>query len=280
MTAALGRERGMTLGTLVPFFGLTFALTWGIAAIVIAFFERVEALFGELGPSNPLFILAVYAPGIVGVFLVWRHDGVAGLSGFFRRLSLWRMPAAWWVFLILGVPAIFYVGAAMKGTLGAPLGFSSWTDVLPALTAALLLGPIEEFGWRGIALPILQRRFAPLWAGLILGLVWAIWHIPAFLVSGTPQEDWAFVPYFGGVVLLSVIVTPMFNASRGSLLVAVLLHFQANNPLWPDAQPWDALVLAVVAVIVVVLNWRALTSRESAVTEVHRIPDRTGRLAG
>src|SRR5690606_15672313 len=101
----------------------------------------------------------------------------------------------------------------------------------------LFLGPIEEFGWRGLALPLLQRRFNPFWAGLILGIVWAAWHIPSFFLGGTPQSAWALGPYFLGVVAISVILTPLFNAARGSLLIAALYHFQMMNPMWPDAQP-------------------------------------------
>ena len=85
---------------------------------------------------------------------------------------------------------------------------------------------MEKFGWRGVALPLLQRRFAPFWAGLILGLIWPPWHVPSFLISGMPQVTWSAGPYFLGIIALSVILTPMFNASRGSLLIAILYHFR------------------------------------------------------
>jgi membrane protease YdiL (CAAX protease family) len=109
--------------------------------------------------------------------------------------------------------------------------------VLPALLTTLLIGPVEEFGWRGVALPLMQRRLAPFWAGLWLGVVWALWHVPAFFLSGTPQSNWSLPGFFVGCVALSLILTPMFNAARGSLLVAALFHFQVNGPAWPDAQP-------------------------------------------
>lgn len=259
-----GDERGMRVRTLFSFFGLSFALTWGIAALLILFPEPIAAIFGELGYTNPIYILAVYAPGIVGTLMVWRFYGIRGLGNFFRRLTLWRMPTPWWAFLVLGIPFLFFLGAAMKGTIGDPFPFEPWTLVFPALLTALLIGPIEEFGWRGVALPLLQRKFAPIWSALILGFVWALWHIPAFLLSGTPQSTWSFPAFFFGVVALSVILTPMFNAARGSLLVPVLFHFQANGPAWPDAQPWDTLAFLVAAVIVVWLNRKTMFSREGA----------------
>lgn len=258
----------MKMKTLVPFLVLSFGLTWGIATLLILFADPITAVFGEIDRSNPLIILAVYSPGIAGVFLVWRRYGLAGLRSFFKRLTLRRAPMRWWLFLIVGVPAVVYTGAAIKGAISDPFPFSTWSEVLPALALALFLGPIEEFGWRGLALPLLQRRFAPFWAGLILGLIWAAWHIPSFLLSGMPQSGWSAAPYFLGIVAISVILTPFFNSARGSLLVAVLYHFQVMNPIFPDAQPWDNILWIAVAVVVVVLNRRKMFRREEGVTEV------------
>jgi uncharacterized protein len=266
----------MSFGTLGVFFALSFGLGWGLPSLLLLFPNQLEPIFGPMGYTNPLFILAVYSPGIAGVFLVWRHYGLKGLGSYFQRLTLWRMPVAWWMFLVIGIPAVFYVGAAIKGTIADPFPFSSWYDLLPALVIGLLIGPIEEFGWRGVALPLLQRRFAPLWAGLILGAIWGLWHAPAFLLSGTPQSAWSFGPFFIGVVAISVILTPMFNAARGSILIAALFHFQMNGPAWPDAQPWDMLVFGIAAAVIVLLNRKAMVSRAGAVTEV-LMPGEEGR---
>ena len=265
--------------TLVQFLALTFGLTWGLAALLILFTDQVVAIFGEISYTNPLFILAVYSPGFAGLFLVWRHYGLKGLGSFFRRLTLWRAPILWWLFLFLGVPLLFYAGAAVKGSISDPFPFSPWYQVLPALALALFIGPIEEFGWRGLALPLLQRRFAPFWAGLILGGIWGAWHIPAFLFSGTPQSAWSFGPYFVGIVAIAVMLTPMYNAARGSLLVAVLYHFQMNNPAWPDAQPWDTLVFVIAAVIIILLNRRKMFQRGDGITDV-LMPEERGVLSG
>jgi membrane protease YdiL (CAAX protease family) len=236
--------------------------------------DRIEAIFGPMGYTNPVFILAVYSPGFVGLFMVWRHYGRHGVASMLRRLTLWRMSGGWWLLLLVGMPAVFYAGAVVTGNVG-DFPFDPWYGVLPALVPALLIGPIEELGWRGVALPLLQRRFAPLWAALIVGVVAAVWHTPAFLLSGTKQAAWSFAPFFLGVVAISVILTAMFNAARGSLLVAVVFHAQMNGPAWPDAQPWDMLGFALVAVLVVWFNRHAMLTRGSGSTNVLLEDDRT-----
>jgi uncharacterized protein len=273
------KGRTMTMRSLGPFFALAFGLGWGLAALPILFPDQMEAIFGPVSGTHPLFILAVYSPGIAGVLLVWRHYGLHGLGRFFRRLTLWRMPAVWWLFLIVGIPAVKYLGAALNGKLAGPFPFSPWYGLLPALLVVLLIGPMEEFGWRGVALPLLQRRFAPLWASLILGAVWGVWHLPAFLLSGTPQSGWSFGPYVLGVLALGVIVTPMFNAARGSLLVPILFHFQMNGPAWPDAQPWENYLFAMVAVLIVVVHRRSMLDRATGVTGVLMPGDDRDRVA-
>lgn len=170
-----------------------------------------------------------------------------------------------------------YGAAALKGTVRDPFPFSPWYHVFPALVLALLLGPVEELGWRGLALPLLQRRFAPLWAGLLLGVIRAIGHIPAFLIGRTPQSAWDFAPYFAGVIAISTVMTAFFNASRGSLLTAVLAHFQFNNPVFPDAQPWDTYLLLLVAAAMVWINRQAFLHRNAGVTEV--VVSEAGNLA-
>jgi membrane protease YdiL (CAAX protease family) len=261
---------GMTVKTIVPFLALTFGLSWGIAALLIFFTDQMVAIFGEITNRNPLYILMSISPGLVGVFLVWRYYGLKGVGSFLRRLTLWRMPKVWWIYMIVGIPILAYLAAALNGTISDPFPFSPWYLAFPALFQSLfLLGTNEEFGWRGIVQPLLQRKMSPLLAGLIVGFIWAFWHLPAFLFGGGVQYGaWAVLPFFGGVMALSVILTPMFNSSRGSLLVAYLYHFQVMNPIFPDGQPWDNVISAIIAVIIVVLNRKTMFKKGSGVTEV------------
>ena len=259
--------REMSPRTVWWFFALAFGLGWGIAAPMTIFMDQIEAVFGEMSGTNPVFILVVWSPAIAALALVWRHYGRSGIAPFLRRLSFWSMPSPWWMLLLLGIPAVKYVGAAFNGTAGE-FPFSPWHGVIPALAIALIIGPVEELGWRGLALPLLQRRFSPLRSSLILGAFWGVWHAPAFLLSGSPQSAWSFAPYLIGVLSLSVIITPLFNAAHGSILMAALFHFQINGPAWPEAQPWENYLFAAVAVVVVALNRKAMLSRHGAATEV------------
>lgn len=180
---------------------------------------------------------------------------------------MWRMPAVWWAFLILGIPAIVYTGAIFAGT-ATEFEFSPWYTVFGALAITLVIGPVEEFGWRGLALPLLQRRHSPFMASLILGALWGLWHVPAFLLSGTEQASWSFPAFFVGVLALAVIVTPMFNAAHGSILIAALFHLQVNGPVWPDAQPWDTLVYVAAAIAIVYLNRKTMFTKGAGATNV------------
>ena len=216
----------MTTRSLIPFLAITFGLAWASVGLLILFPDQIASVFGELSARNPLFMLAVYAPAIAAFTLVIRHGGLRGLRGFLSRLLLWRVHWGWYVFLLVGVPLLYYGGAALKGNLFTePFPLESWADVIPALAFMLVLGPMEEFGWRGLALPLLQRKAAPVWAGLILGAIWGLWHLPAFLLSGTQQSEWSFVAFFAGCLAISVIATALFNRSRGSILLSAFFHF-------------------------------------------------------
>jgi membrane protease YdiL (CAAX protease family) len=252
---------------------IVFGLAWSLFALFIFATDWVVGMFGELSGSHPLFILAVYAPAIAALLLIGFTAGRRGIERFLSRLLLWRASPWWYAFLLVGFPAISFAGAVFKGNaMTAPMFTESAAELLPLIGFMAVLGPVEEIGWRGFALPILQRWLVPFWAGLVLGAIWAVWHLPAFVLSGTPQSAWGFMPFFAGSVACSVILASFFNDARGSILLAMLFHFQMNNPLWPDAQPYDMYFYVAAAAIIVWLKRRSLFSKADAVTQV--IPTR------
>lgn len=254
---------------LLPFIIITFAITWGIVGFYVIRPNTAVAWFGEISGSHPAFILATWAPAFAAFFVVLRHGWVPGVKAYLSRLTLWRCSISWATFLVIGVPLTFAAGAWVKGTLtSVPFAFDSVEAAVGAMVFMLFLGPVEEFGWRGVAQPILQRHMAPLWAGLLIGAIWGLWHLPAFYLSGTVQSGWNFTSFFIGNVSLAVIVTPLFNSTRGSILLPALFHFQLINPLWPDAQPYDTYFFVLVAAAIVWLNRATMFAKTDAVTTV------------
>jgi hypothetical protein len=262
---SFNQSREFPFGSLAPVLVITFGLTWGILGLYIFLPDCATGMFSSLTGQHPLFFLCVYAPAIAAFIIVARHGRLAGLRRFLSRLLLWRCSPAWYAFLIIGVPLIFYTGSAMNGKLyNDPFPFSSLQSMAVALLFAAIKGPVEEFGWRGLALPVLQRKLAPIWAALMIGGIWGLWHLPAFLLSGTQQSEWSFAAFFAGCIVISVITTALFNVSRGSILLAALFLFNLMNPVFPDAQPYDTYLLAVVAVVVVWHRRQTMFTRQGA----------------
>lgn len=254
---------------IVAFFLLTFTITWGLIGTYIFFPDWASQKFGEISGSHPFFFAGTWAPAISGLILVFYFVRLSGLKSFLSRLLLWRCSLGWAAFVFFGIPIVFIAGSILKGgPLLAPVPSEGVSTLVALMFMMLFLGPIEEFGWRGVAQPLLQRHMAPFWAGMFIGAVWGLWHLPAFFLSGTVFAGWNFLPFFIGNVTLAVLVTPLFNKSRGSLLWPMLFHWQLINPFWPDAQPYDTWILVVVTSVVVWWNRASMFDRRGGVTEV------------
>ncbi len=262
-------ENRISIRLLITYLFITFGLAWSILAFYIFLPEQSSKIFGALSGQHPLFYLAVYAPAVSAFIVILFSRGIKGFLRYLSRLGLWRTSLGWYAFLLLGIPLVFFAGAGVKGNLSSwEWPFSSLGSLLTALFFMAVKGPVEEFGWRGFALPLLQRKLAPVWAGILLGLIWGIWHLPAFLLSGTPQNAWSFTPFLAGTISLSVIVTALFNSSKGSILLPAFFHFQMINPIWPDAQPYDNFLFIAVAVLCVWINRKSMFSKEGSIKTV------------
>ena len=130
--------------SIVPYLLITFAVAWGILGLYIGLTEQMSAWFGELTGQHPLFYLAVYAPALAALIVVLGRSGFGGLRRFLSRVLLWRCSLGWYAFLLFGVPMVFYIGAAIKGTLSEGVGFTSWGAWLSASHSA---GTRERVGY-------------------------------------------------------------------------------------------------------------------------------------
>jgi membrane protease YdiL (CAAX protease family) len=175
----------------------------------------------------------------------------------------------WW-FLAIGIyPAVLALGNAISAAVGlpAPAPIASGQGQWLALTALVVFlyclfggGGLEEPGWRGLALPLLQKRYSPLLASLILGIIWTFWHWPQIVLAIPQGGPYVVVSFLLQVVPLAILFTAVFNRSGGSLAIAALLHASINAtelfvPSSTLATGLWALLILVVAV------WMGLSPR-------------------
>jgi hypothetical protein len=213
------------------YFTVVFAVTWGIAAMALFATGWFSRTFGPLTGSNPMFNLAVYAPTLASIVLTGLFDGRAGLKALFARLNPARCHPGWYGVVIGGFLALPEATVLIHAQFGGPPPTWHWVGWSALATGLVLVpGPIgEELGWRGFALPRMLRHWSPAVASLILGLIWALWHLPAFYVSSLTQSQLSLPIFFLMATSLSVIMCWLFLKSKGSVLIAVLAHFGANN---------------------------------------------------
>lgn len=233
------------------FLAMAFGIIALILAILLSWPEEVEQLFGPLQTFHPLFFLAVWSPALSAWAVILYYAGWSGFRGYLTRFRVWRCGPYWAAVILIVIPLIYYIGAWLKGEPSWTLWpFASLGTGLAAIALMAMLGPIEEFGWRDLLQPLLQRKYAPFLTAVIVGLIWGIWHLPAFFLSGLPQSNWDVLPFLIGTIAVSVIITPLFNATRGGILLPMIFHFQLNNPLWPDAMPFDIPLFVLLAIVI------------------------------
>ncbi|MFC4541378.1 CPBP family intramembrane glutamic endopeptidase [Halosolutus amylolyticus] len=210
---------------------------------------------------------------IGGIVMAWQIGGRAGLADLWRRLVDVRLiPGRWAAVMVALWPALALTGAGLAmvvdGT-SQPLSAAPLLELLGepialagTLAAIFLLGPFhEEIGWRGYWLDRLQMRFSALTASLVLGLAWAAWHAPLFLMVGY-YSSWDFAPdptwFAFNVIIGAVLYTWLFNNANRSVLAAILFHFVGNATgqlleLSPTADRYQT--VATTALVLLVLLW-------------------------
>lgn len=227
---------------------LTFALTWtawlGSAALA------GPGGTGFFGMRGPVFLLGVFAPAIVGLVLTARHDGRAGVARLLSRVVHWDVGARCYLFAVGYMPAIKLAAALVhRVATGAwpPIGESNVALMLGAIAISTWVQAGEELGWRGYALPRLATRIGLGGASIVLGVIWALWHLPLFFLPGTDTVSQSFPIYLLGVTALSVAMAWLYWRTGGSLLLVMLMHASVNNTsgIVPSAVPGatDALSL-------------------------------------
>jgi membrane protease YdiL (CAAX protease family) len=201
------------------FLAVTYLAAWGL------FFA------GSRTGILPLVLLGIWAPSLAGMLLTLKYHGRRGLAAMLSRFGRMRVAVVWWLLLLL-LPASVHFAGRTAWQLFSGVGFhpALWISLPTVLTSILLAGLGEELGWRGFALPRLQRVLSPLQASLLLAAIHFAWHLPTYwLGEGIHNVPLIFAAAF--IVPWSIIFTWLYNRSGGSLLFAVGFHGVSNISL-------------------------------------------------
>jgi membrane protease YdiL (CAAX protease family) len=265
----------------ISYFVIAYALSWGVWIPMVLAGATVTA--GRAWPSH---VPGLLGPLVAACLVSAVVGGSSGLSGLLGRIVLWRTPVRW--YLVAVSPVAFYAAAVIAG---AALG-KSWADLadmgefsgLPVVTVpvmALLLvatGYAEEAGWRGFAAHELLKTRSLLWAAVVIGLLWALWHIPSmFLIDSYRQMGMTLVPMFTlGMVSGSIVLAWLYRGSGGSVLLVALWHgffnlvsgTTAATGLPAATASTAVMVWAVIIVIAEVRRERRASAPRSRMTSV------------
>jgi hypothetical protein len=217
-----------------------------------------------------LFLVGGFVPSLLAIFLTWKKERWSGLRILARRIIQFKLGWRWYgyTFLIVvaGTAGQLTINKLLGNTFNGHLFLAQLSSFLPLL----IIGPLsEEIGWRGYALERLQARWNGLTSSLIVGLVWALWHLPLFMMVGTSYHELGD-PFIGLLIKMmacSIIYTWLYNKTTKSLWSAILFHWLytyaaqvlssgvTRSPLynWLECLPY------VVMAAIVVLIWKPQT---------------------
>jgi CAAX protease family protein len=214
---------------IIAFFVLTYVLTWIIESPLVFLTDSVTATQGLV-----LVILASNVPSVMAIVLTAMVFGRGALRKLLGRLLIWRVNPLWYLVVVLGPVALAGGVVGLNTLMGGPalsLGMPL-LGVLSMLAFSIVPGSAlgEEIGGRGYVLPRLQARMSALSASLIIGPIWALWHLPLWLTGAPGRTPILYAGFVVSVIALSVILTWVYNSTGGSLLMVVLLHATFNLP--------------------------------------------------
>ena len=261
-----GTLRGLTM-----FYLFTFGIAWGVGLAFALFGPWMVGTFGSVSLGNPLVFLTVWAPTLVALFTTVRYGGLAGLRSFLARCFRWRIGLRWYLISTVGLAGIAlgarFIQAWATSTAPPPLfAVSLWPSFVYAGVSMMILdpGPIgEDPGWRGFALPRMLERFSPTAAAVLLGVVWTLWHLPAFFFSGMPQAVLPLPQFIVAMVSVTVLMSWVSINTGGAVIPAILMHWSFNrfSDLGPQGATFAAGAYFLAAAAVVLSTRGRLTRR-------------------
>jgi uncharacterized protein len=210
---------------LISFFSLTYFMTWGLSLLIAypKLISDVPLAFEDIGT---MFLVMLFVPSTIGILMTHLIYGKSGIQAFFLKMKKVNLNFKWYLIAILTTPivlllvliilSVFVSREFMPGfqVIGIILGFAA--------------GFFEEIGWTGFALPELQKKYSVLKSGLILGLIWGIWHLFADYLGANIELGVHWLPiflfrYVFAVTFYRVLMVYVYHHTQ-SIFIAQLMH--------------------------------------------------------
>ena len=221
---------------LVSYFTLAYLLSWLIWVPLAVVFNGPTEVPEEL---MLLIFLGIYGASAAGIIMTRVVEGKGSVRKLLRRYTEWRVGFKWYVVIFFALPVLVVAAMGIYGLQGNAFGrfeLIAWPLAFLGAISAVLFGPLgEEAGWRGFALSRLQDKYTAFWSSIILGIVHTFWHAPLFWlpggtpISGGPVTLVGVASFLSMVTIGTFIYTWVFNNTKGSMLMAVLLHLSFNT---------------------------------------------------
>lgn len=207
---------------------LTYLSSWTIwgTSYLLYKFNANYSLFGFL------VFLGSCMPSLIALILTMVFYKSQGLTKFLKRLNIFHQNGT---YCLLGVIMVtFYI--TMSLLFLNLLGFPRLSHIRPLyiLQNFILIltigGPIEEeLGWRGLLLEEVHTHFNQCFSSIIVGIIWALWHIPLFFIPGSSQYGCPLLLFILHSILLSIIITKVFDKTNHCITFAIILHATSNT---------------------------------------------------
>jgi len=207
---------------IIVFLAFAFVIPW-VSWFILYFFEIDDSF------KKPLIYSGYFASigGIIAILM--KKDGFNELI---KRTFRIKLPLKW-VIISFSIPFIYiglaiYIGNSLNGDINHIEIKNILTLFSPTALALLIAGPIgEEFGWRGFLLPELLNKYSLIYAAIILGLIWGVWHLPLYLTTTFSSFDTALL-FISQTVATTIIMSLIFIKTNGSILISILYHWLIN----------------------------------------------------
>jgi CAAX protease family protein len=212
----------------VTYYNLMFAISWGFGLIVLG----PDGFVGKKpisGAQLPLvYVAALAGPSVAGLLSIGLMRGRQGMQDLLSRLFKWQVSPGWYAVALLTAPVLTTL-TLLALSLVSPnylpaimVSGNKMRPLVSGIAVALIVPFFEELGWTGFAIPQLRQRYGVVATGLIVGLLWGVWHFPLFAGS-VPSPLYLVVLLFSWLPPYRVLMVWVYDHTR-SLLVAMLMH--------------------------------------------------------